>query len=597
MPQPQNRFNAHHIDSQIEQLAQSAAEPSQTLNARVIQDLQSLHSQQQQQEQAALERMRQRLASSVASKQKAAQTPISTPLSIASSPASTTQSTNHPTRRDIHAPHVPHLNHLERAAAILILIALLAAWLALLALPHSVSRQPVVRPALDDSHALSLGAPTIKVKGEFTGITTWSPDGHTFNVLGSNSQHQIIIYSTDVVTGHSISYPVLDASWFPSYSIFNEFLILQGRYLVAVRAAGNHQATIEVLDILERRMISTHTVPALVGGSQVDTPMLVPSHDEKRFAMLSLDGAVTIWDVASGQPILTCAGTVSSQDQFPMADIAPTLQWYNNDQSLLYNPGKTTSHGDPYSYIAWNTTTGKALFSITNTKKLFTAMTISPDNKYLATIVGNRPASPYSPIHPVTIEVLDAHSGRQIQAQPFPVSGVSSNVTWLPDSQHMLLHYDVQKGSSMVDQIYIWNIFTNKPAQIISSPSANMVESTPDNRYFIVSLTSDKRSLEIYNSISGQSVATITTQGSYPRSDSYYLIANQYLLVGFQGNFDIWDLATGKLLYKYHGTTPFSIPHVDGGDIEFSPDNKYLVLLAGTSPGIGNGQIAIWHLP
>jgi hypothetical protein len=90
-------------------------------------------------------------------------------------------------------------------------------------------------------------------------------------------------------------------------------------------------------------------------------------------------------------------------------------------------------------------------------------------------------------------------------------------------------------------------------------------------------------------------IATIITPGTYARSDSFFYVNNHYMLMGLDGNFDIWDITTGRLLYKYHGSTPFSIPSVNGSIVLWSPDGKYLTMLAETSSG--NGQVAIWHLP
>jgi WD40 repeat protein len=89
----------------------------------------------------------------------------------------------------------------------------------------------------------------------------------------------------------------------------------------------------------------------------------------------------------------------------------------------------------------------------------------------------------------------------------------------------------------------------------------------------------------------------VATPGVYARSDSFFYNNNQYMITGQKGNFDIWDIATGKLLYKYHGSTPFSISGVDGSDVYWSPDGKYLTMIAGKSPSIGEGIVSIWRMP
>jgi WD40 repeat protein len=64
-----------------------------------------------------------------------------------------------------------------------------------------------------------------------------------------------------------------------------------------------------------------------------------------------------------------------------------------------------------------------------------------------------------------------------------------------------------------------------------------------------------------------------------------------------KGNFDIWDIATGKLMYKYHGSTPFSIDGVNGSLVFWSPNGKYLAMIAGKTASIGDGMLSIWRIP
>lgn len=49
--------------------------------------------------------------------------------------------------------------------------------------------------------------------------------------------------------------------------------------------------------------------------------------------------------------------------------------------------------------------------------------------------------------------------------------------------------------------------------------------------------------------------------------------------------------------YKYHGSTPFSINGVDGSNVLWSPDGKYLTMIAGKAPSIGDGAVSIWRMP
>lgn len=102
--------------------------------------------------------------------------------------------------------------------------------------------------------------------------------------------------------------------------------------------------------------------------------------------------------------------------------------------------------------------------------------------------------------------------------------------------------------------------------------------------------------MEIWRASDGRKVATVETPGGYGGADSFFYTGNQQIAMGKKGNFDIWDRATGALLYKYHGTTPFSIDGVSGSIVFWSPDGKYLTMLAGKSTSIGDGSLAIWRV-
>ena len=107
--------------------------------------------------------------------------------------------------------------------------------------------------------------------------------------------------------------------------------------------------------------------------------------------------------------------------------------------------------------------------------------------------------------------------------------------------------------------------------------------------------------MEIWQTSSGRLVATIATPGLHPNPYSYFGANNQYILIGEKDTFDIWEIATGKLLFKYHGFTPFSVAGAGGSNVFWSPDGKYLTMIAWKTSLMGtgndNGAVTIWRMP
>lgn len=592
MPQKEQRFTARGVDAQFEQYAQAAPSASDTPDSRVVESLQRLYGEQIQQEQQSLERMRQRLALSVAARQQeqlaraddermAAFEVGNVPEKLLPRPVARPQ-------------HRPWLRGLEQCVAVLLVLAIIAGWFALAHMPHSSSTTPV---AFSDASAQPLGAPISTINGNFSGVRDWSPDGHTLALLQVDTQkHDLLVRLLNVTTNRSTMYPVLDASWLSALKVSDPFQILMGRYLLAMRAAGKNQATLEIWDITGQRAVTTQTIPAQIGpNGQVEVPWIVSSHDEQKLALFAPDGTVSIWDVASGQKLLTCAGKIS-YGSYDSNLLPPIITWYNHDQSLLFYPRNSDT------VVAWNTVTGARLFSEKAVARYGEPL-VSPDNHYLALPINQQQAvASGTSFHIDGLEILDAHSGQTLHSYQLHLpTNTEVSFTWLSDNQRLLMLYlpysNTGTPTSAQSQAYSWNVFTDQKTLLASFPQNWSFGTTEPDRQYLILSSPDGRTMEIWQTSNGHEIATVATPGVYARTDSYFYQNNRQMIVGLKGNFDIWDVASGKLLYKYHGSTPFSIAGVDSSIVFWSPDGKYLIMLAGTSSTIGNGAMAIWRMP
>lgn len=584
MPHQEKRFTGRRVDAQFEQFAQAAPQLPDTPNNHVVESLQTIYGAHIHQEQQSIDRIRQRLSLAVAAAQKEQQSVRDE--SIVTLPETTNASEKRAPARLVQPRR--RLRIFEQAVAVLLVLAIVAGWFAV----SHLSRSSNV--AFSDTGARPLGEPISTSRGNFSSVEEWSPDGRTFAFLQVNSQKHILeMHIVDIASRRSTVYPVLDSSWIPALNLYDPFEILTGRYLLALRAQGKNQATMVIWDITGRRAITTQTVPAQIGaGGQVLAPWIVSSDNEQKLAVFAPDGTVSIWDVASGWKLVTCEGKAS----YSIRPVPPTFRWYNHDRSLLFLNRQNSV------IEAWDVNTGIRLFNLHDASKKYIEPVVSPDNKYLALTTGHQQTvGNVTSFIADALEILDAHSGQVLHSYPLHVPDGAATFAWLPDSQHLVMTYTSggnsnSSSSYLQAQIYVWNVFTGQKTLVTSYSQAEFTWTTPDGRYLILG-GPDGLSMQIWQTSNGHLVATIATPGIYARSDSFYNSNNQYIVIGQKGDFDIWEIATGKLLYKYHGTTPFSITGVDGSYVFWSPDGKYLTMLAGKSPAIGDGVLSIWRMP
>ncbi len=355
---------------------------------------------------------------------------------------------------------------------------------------------------------------------------------------------------------------------------------------------------VEIWDIINQRAVTIRTVPAQNSpGGQVETPWLTASNNEQKLAVFAADGTVSIWDVASGQILTTCKGKVSySSTRFPPI---PAIKWYNHDQDLLFSldglDGETPLD-------AWNTNTGAQLFSLnSSSNKLYMEASISPNNNYLALFIGSQKSFPgYAASQPETLEILDAYTGQVLRSYPLGLNNTTASFSWLPDSQRLLMEYAPESSTGSSTPIYpplrvsTWNVFTDQQTFIASPPYGGPDLTTPDQRYLIMS-SDNGHSFDIWQTNTGRKVATVETSGI--SIHSFYTSNDQYMLIGAQDHFDIWSATTGELLYKYDGLTPYSAYNQTAGNVFWSPDGHYLIMIAGQSASIGEGMAMIWRMP
>ena len=157
----------------------------------------------------------------------------------------------------------------------------------------------------------------------------------------------------------------------------------------------------------------------------------------------------------------------------------------------------------------------------------------------------------------------------------------------------------LDSGSSQ--QVSIWNFQKDQAGGSITFAPDQRYWFTPDGRFLIL-YRDDQSGMQIWQTESGRLVASINTPPFHPRADMIFAVSNDVIIQGEGRDFYVWSVASGKLLYAYHGPTPFAAPAIISTFVDLSPDGKYLRMVAGNNlPSIegdtsDTGVLAIWRL-
>lgn len=166
------------------------------------------------------------------------------------------------------------------------------------------------------------------------------------------------------------------------------------------------------------------------------------SFDEKLLASGGRDGAVKVWDTASGVELLTVGG---------------------HSNALAFSPNSyVLAHGSDKTVELWNASTGEKLQTLTGHPGVVTAVAFSPDGKILAS------ASDHS-----TVNLWDAASGKLVDKLLAGVANITS-LAFSSDGQTLAV------GGLVA--VELWNLKTKDPFGIIDIYKSSLI-----NRYLTFS--------------------------------------------------------------------------------------------------------------
>jgi WD40 repeat protein len=270
------------------------------------------------------------------------------------------------------------------------------------------------------------------------------------------------------------------------------------------------------------------------------------SRDGRRIIGGARDGAVKVWDAATGEPTLTLEGHTGR-----ITSVA-----FSPDGRRLASA--CAQKNGPDEVTVWDAATGQEIITFVGRTTVISVMAFNPDGRRLAT-------TGIDLAQGATVNVWDAETGQVIQ--PFEGAG---DVTFSPDGRHLA-------SCSLPPAFKLWDAVTGQVVREIKRPSFGMFPRrcglvfSPDGRR--LAATSglsglDARGVTVWDAATGQEIGVIMRHNSDVTSVAFSP-DGLYLSSGTRdGAVKVWDTETGQGLRTLKGRTSAVL------SLAFSPDGS-----------------------
>jgi len=286
-----------------------------------------------------------------------------------------------------------------------------------------------------------------------------------------------------------------------------------------------------------------------VAGYNIGVGQISFSPDGKYLATANMDGASTIWDIATSSKVLSLMAVET---------LPPKAIDYSPDGKLLANGG------DAGMVQVWDAKQGTKLFT-GELGGIIHALSFSPDGNHLAAASEDG-----------GIKVWDARTGEVVSSPPRQ-SGMY-NIAFLADGRYATAGQD---GTTRV-----WDPLTGQQVLLLPGPNSTVisVDGSPDGKRIITGAYDG--SLRIWDATPGRELMTIPAHAGIVWDIAYSPDGKHLASASVDGTVKVWDASTGALLLSISGGEEMADGLVS---VAYSPDGKLL------AAGNMAGRITIWN--
>jgi WD40 repeat protein len=272
---------------------------------------------------------------------------------------------------------------------------------------------------------------------------------------------------------------------------------------------------------------------------------LAYSPDGRRILATGTSTNPNVWDVQTGQKLLTLAGHTAR---------VRAAAW-SPDGTLL------ATGGEDQTAILWDATTGARKLTLTGHTDHIFAIAFSPDSHRLGTASLDG-----------SLRIWDVHTGELVFAVAREGVQATRGVAWSPDGLHIAittLGIDALHGA----HLYILNALTGETEHdtALGDTGIGHLMYSPDGTR-IAAAMSDGQVFDVIDAHTGEKVLTLPGHGVTAAAIAFSPDEALIATGGFDNLAQLWDANTGKELLKL--TTPLKTTY----RVAFSPDGSHLAI-------------------
>ena len=287
---------------------------------------------------------------------------------------------------------------------------------------------------------------------------------------------------------------------------------------------------------------------------------IIFSPDGKTLARVgSDDGAIHLWDVATGRQRASLNGCLGVSQYILSASFSPD--------------GRTlASAGSDEMVRIWDVASGREIAVLEHDRSV-ESVSFSPDGKTLASRSGNQ----------VRLWNVRAWTKRAVIAHDNRVYGVRFS----PDSRTLATIISSSNAGLSNKNVHLWDVDTGTRIGALKGHTAPVmsVSFSPDRDSRILASGGQDKKVRLWNVDTMKEIGSLAHTGDV---HSVSFSADGKTLASADGTLRLWDLATHKEIETLNG------PGSPVGSVIFSPDGKALASVGGYWRG--DTEIALWDV-